>query len=132
MRTVPNQRSGSSGRRFDRPRHDSTKIVEMVRSAGDRGAYADSSPRPAIPASRIARAQRDALLAARFDSPDGAGSSRATLLSSRSTALSRHGSRRDPLRRAFAMPASPATPAPLIDHNAGKVSTQLSLLAETV
>jgi amidophosphoribosyltransferase len=115
----------------------STKIVEMVRSAGATEVHMRiSSPPTSNPCFYgIATPERDKLLAARFDVAAMAQFIGVDTLSFVSI---------DGLYRAMGMPGrDPAAPRfcdacftgdypiPLIDHDAGRVSTQLSLLAET-
>src|SRR6266403_2509621 len=115
----------------------STKIVEMVRSAGASEVHMRiSSPPTSNPCFYgIATPERDKLLAARFDVAAMAQFIGVDTLSFVSI---------DGLYRAMGMPGrDPAAPRfcdacftgdypiPLIDHDAGRVSTQLSLLAET-
>jgi amidophosphoribosyltransferase len=115
----------------------STKIVEMVRSAGATEVHMRiSSPPTSNPCFYgIATPERDKLLAARFDAAAMAQFIGVDTLSFVSI---------DGLYRAMGTPGrDPAAPRfcdacftgdypiPLIDHDAGRVSTQLSLLAET-
>jgi len=115
----------------------STKIVEMVRSAGATEVHMRiSSPPTSNPCFYgIATPERDKLLAARFDVAAMAQFIGVDTLSFVSI---------DGLYRAMGTPGrDPAAPRfcdacftgdypiPLIDHDAGRVSTQLSLLAET-
>jgi amidophosphoribosyltransferase len=115
----------------------STKIVEMVRSAGATEVHMRiSSPPTRNPCFYgIATPERDKLLAARFDVAAMAQFIGVDTLSFVSI---------DGLYRAMGTPGRDPSaprfcdacftgdyPIPLIDHDAGRVSTQLSLLAET-
>ena len=108
-----------------------------ARPARARCICASPARRPRIPAStasprRSATSSSPSRMA--VDGDGDASSAPTASPSSRSTGSTAPWARRgaSPRRRNIATPASPATtPIPLVDHDAGKVSTQLSLLAET-
>ncbi len=117
----------------------STKIVEMVRHAGAREVHMRiSSPPTTHPCFYgIATPEREQLLAARMSSrarwPSFIGADSLAFISIDGLYRAMGEAGRDARRRNSATPASPATiRSALADDDAGKVSTQLSLLADTV
>jgi amidophosphoribosyltransferase len=115
----------------------STKIVEMVRSAGATEVHMRISSPPTSNSCfyGIATPERDALLAARFDVAEmaqfiGVDTLAFVSIDGLYRAMGTPG--RDPKAPRFCDACFTGDyPIPLIDHDAGKVSTQLSLLAET-
>jgi amidophosphoribosyltransferase len=115
----------------------STKIVEMVRSAGAREVHMRISSPPTNHSCfyGIATPERDQLLASRYDIKAmgrfiGADSLAFISIDGLYRAMGEE--RRDPAAPKFCDACFTGDyPIPLADHNAGKVSTQLSLLAET-
>jgi amidophosphoribosyltransferase len=116
----------------------STKIVEMVRHAGAREVHMRVSSPPTVHSCfyGIATPERDKLLASRMDVGE-----MARFISADSLAfISIDGlyramgeAKRDPAAPKFCDACFTGDyPIALVDHDAGKVSTQLSLLAETV
>jgi amidophosphoribosyltransferase len=115
----------------------STKIVEMVRSAGATEVHMRISSPPTSNSCfyGIATPERDALLAARFDVAEMAqfiGVDTLAFVSIDGLYRAMGTPSRDPKAPRFCDACFTGDyPIPLIDHDAGKVSTQLSLLAET-
>jgi amidophosphoribosyltransferase len=115
----------------------STKIVEMVRSAGATEVHMRISSPPTNNSCfyGIATPERDKLLAARFDVPSmaqfiGVDTLAFVSIDGLYRAMGTPG--RDPKAPRFCDACFTGDyPIPLIDHDAGQVSTQLSLLAET-
>src|SRR5882672_6641986 len=115
----------------------STKIVEMVRAAGATEVHMRISSPPTSHSCfyGIATPERDALLAARFDVAAmaqfiGVDTLAFVSIDGLYRAMGTPG--RDPKAPRFCDACFTGDyPIPLIDHDAGKVSTQLSLLAET-
>src|SRR5690348_3050872 len=115
----------------------STKIVEMVRHAGAREVHMRISSPPTRHSCfyGIATPERDQLLAARFDTPGMArliGVDSLAFLSIEGLYRAMGEARRDPAAPGFCDACFTGDyPIPLIDANDGKVSVQLSLLADT-
>jgi amidophosphoribosyltransferase len=115
----------------------STKIVEMVRQAGAREVHMRVSSPPTSHSCfyGIATPERDKLLASRMDAAEmgrfiGADSLAFISIDGLYRAMGQPG--RDPKAPKFCDACfSGDYPIALVDHDAGKVSTQLSLLAET-
>jgi amidophosphoribosyltransferase len=115
----------------------STKIVEMVRNAGATEVHMRiSSPPTAHPCFYgIATPEREKLLASRFDTAEmarfiGADSLAFITIDGLYRAMGERG--RDPDAPKFCDACFTGEyPIPLVDHQAGKVQSQLSLLAET-
>jgi amidophosphoribosyltransferase len=115
----------------------STKIVEMVRQAGAREVHMRVSSPPTSHSCfyGIATPERDKLLASRMDAAEmgrfiGADSLAFISIDGLYRAMGEPG--RDPKAPKFCDACfSGDYPIALVDHDAGKVSTQLSLLAET-
>jgi amidophosphoribosyltransferase len=115
----------------------STKIVEIVRQAGAREVHMRVSSPPTSHSCfyGIATPERDKLLASRMDAAEmgrfiGADTLAFISIDGLYRAMGEAG--RDPKAPKFCDACfSGDYPIPLIDHEAGKVSTQLSLLAET-
>jgi len=115
----------------------STKIVEMVRGAGATEVHMRISSPPTSNSCfyGIATPERDALLAARFDAAAmaqfiGVDTLAFVSIDGLYRAMGTPG--RDPKAPQFCDACFTGDyPIPLVDHDAGKVSTQLSLLAET-
>jgi amidophosphoribosyltransferase len=116
----------------------STKIVEMVRNAGAREVHMRISSPPTSHSCfyGIATPERDQLLAARFDIPGMArliGVDTLAFISIEGLYRAMDEEGRDPIEPGFCDACFTGEyPIPLIDANDGKVSVQLSLLAETV
>jgi amidophosphoribosyltransferase len=115
----------------------STKIVDMVRHAGAREVHMRISSPPTSHSCfyGIATPERDQLLAARFDIPGMAkliGVDSLAFLSIDGLYRAMGEAGRDPAAPHFCDACFTGDyPIPLIDANDGKVSVQLSLLAET-
>jgi amidophosphoribosyltransferase len=115
----------------------STKIVEMVRQAGAREVHMRVSSPPTSHSCfyGIATPERDKLLASRMDVAEMArfiGADSLAFISIDGLYRATGEKRRDPAQPKFCDACFTGNyPIPLIDHDAGKVSTQLSLLAET-
>jgi amidophosphoribosyltransferase len=115
----------------------SMKIVEIVRQAGAREVHMRISSPPTSYSCfyGIATPERDKLLASRMDANEmarfiGADSLAFISMDGLYRAMGEPG--RDPKAPRFCDACfSGEYPIPLVDHEAGKVSTQLSLLAET-
>ena len=115
----------------------STKIVEMIRSAGAREVHMRISSPPTTHSCfyGIATPERDQLLAARYDVRAmgrfiGVDSLAFISIDGLYRAMGEPG--RDPAAPKFCDACFTGDyPIPLTDHEAGKVSIQLSLLAET-
>ncbi len=116
----------------------STKIVEMVRQAGAREVHLRISSPPTQHSCfyGIATPERDKLLASRMDVSQMArfiGADSLAFLSIDGLYRAMGEARRDPASPKYCDACfSGDYPIALVDHDAGKVSTQLSLLAETV
>jgi amidophosphoribosyltransferase len=116
----------------------STKIVEMVRQAGAREVHMRISSPPTVHSCfyGIATPERDKLLASRMDVAEMArfiGADSLAFISIDGLYRAMGEAKRDPAAPKFCDACFTGDyPIPLVDHNAGKVSTQLSLLAETV
>jgi amidophosphoribosyltransferase len=114
----------------------STKIVEMVRQAGAREVHMRISSPPTAYSCfyGIATPERDKLLAFRFDAEAMArfiGADSLAFISIDGLYRAMGEFRRDPAAPKFCDACFTGDyPIPLADHDAGKVSTQLSLLAE--
>jgi amidophosphoribosyltransferase len=115
----------------------STKIVEMVRQAGAREVHMRISSPPTGHSCfyGIATPERDKLLASRMDVEEmsrfiGADSLAFITIDGLYRAMGE--AKRDPIAPKFCDACFTGDyPIALVDHDAGKVSTQLSLLAET-
>jgi amidophosphoribosyltransferase len=110
----------------------------MVRQAGAREVHMRISSPPTSHSCfyGIATPERDKLLASRMDAPEMAcfiGADSLAFISIDGLYRAMGEVRRDPAAPRFCDACfSGDYPIPLVDHDAGKVSTQLSLLAETV
>jgi amidophosphoribosyltransferase len=115
----------------------STKIVEMVRQAGAREVHMRISSPPTSHSCfyGIATPERDKLLAARMDAREMAlfiGADSLAFISIDGLYRAMGEPKRDPAAPKFCDACfSGDYPIALVDHDAGKVSTQLSLLAES-
>src|SRR5258707_8791820 len=115
----------------------STKIVEMIRQAGAREVHMRVSSPPTSHSCfyGIATPERDKLLASHMDVPEMArfiGADSLAFISIDGLYRAMGEARRDPAAPKFCDACfSGDYPIALVDHDAGKVSTQLSLLAET-
>jgi amidophosphoribosyltransferase len=115
----------------------STKIVEMVRQAGAREVHMRVSSPPTSNSCfyGIATPERDKLLASHMDVQEMArfiGADSLAFISIDGLYRAMGYLRRDPVAPKFCDACFTGDyPIPLVDHDAGKVSTQLSLLAET-
>jgi len=115
----------------------STKIVEMVRQAGAREVHMRISSPPTGHSCfyGIATPERDKLLASRMDVEEMArfiGADSLAFISIDGLYRAMGETRRDPAAPRFCDACFTGDyPIALVDHDAGKVSTQLSLLAET-
>jgi amidophosphoribosyltransferase len=115
----------------------STKIVEMVRSAGATEVHMRISSPPTNHSCfyGIATPERDKLLASRFDVPEMArfiGADTLAFLSMDGLYRAMGEKQRDPAAPRYCDACFTGDyPIPLVDHDAGKVSVQLSLLAES-
>ena len=115
----------------------STKIVEMVRQAGASEVHMRISSPPTSHSCfyGIATPERDKLLASHMDVPEMArfiGADSLAFISIDGLYRAMGEARRDPAAPKFCDACfSGDYPIALVDHDAGKVSTQLSLLAET-
>jgi amidophosphoribosyltransferase len=115
----------------------STKIVEMVRNAGAREVHMRISSPPTSHSCfyGIATPERDKLLASRMDVEAMArfiGADSLAFISMDGLYRAMGESGRDPAAPKFCDACFTGDyPIPLVDHNAGKVSIQLSLLAES-
>ncbi|HUH85236.1 MAG TPA: amidophosphoribosyltransferase, partial [Stellaceae bacterium] len=116
----------------------STKIVEMVRQAGAREVHMRVSSPPTVHSCfyGIATPERDKLLASRMDVDEMArfiGADSLAFISIDGLYRAMGEMKRDPAAPKFCDACFTGDyPIALVDHDAGKVSTQLSLLAETV
>ncbi len=115
----------------------STKIVEMVRQAGAKEVHMRISSPPTSYSCfyGIATPERDKLLASRMDVEEMArfiGADSLAFISIEGLYRAMGEAGRDPAAPRFCDACFTGDyPIPLVDHEAGKVSTQLSLLAET-
>jgi amidophosphoribosyltransferase len=115
----------------------STKIVEMVRQAGAREVHMRISSPPTRHSCfyGIATPERDKLLASHMDVAEMArfiGADSLAFISIDGLYRAMGETRRDPAAPKFCDACFTGDyPIALVDHDAGKVSTQLSLLAET-
>jgi amidophosphoribosyltransferase len=115
----------------------STKIVEMVRQAGAREVHMRISSPPTSHSCfyGIATPERDKLLASHMDVEEMArfiGADSLAFISIDGLYRAMGEARRDPAAPKFCDACFTGDyPIALVDHDAGKVSTQLSLLAET-
>jgi amidophosphoribosyltransferase len=115
----------------------STKIVEMVRQAGAREVHMRISSPPTGHSCfyGIATPERDKLLASRMDVQEMArfiGADSLAFITIDGLYRAMGEARRDPAAPKFCDACFTGDyPIALVDHDAGKVSTQLSLLAET-
>jgi amidophosphoribosyltransferase len=115
----------------------STKIVEMVRQAGAREVHMRISSPPTSHSCfyGIATPERDKLLASRMDVDEMArfiGADSLAFITIDGLYRAMGEARRDPIAPKFCDACFTGDyPIALVDHDAGKVSTQLSLLAET-
>jgi amidophosphoribosyltransferase len=116
----------------------STKIVDMVRAAGAREVHMRISSPPTTHSCfyGIATPERDKLLASRYDVKAMGrfiGADSLAFISIDGLYRAMGEARRDPAAPRFCDACFTGDyPIPLTDHEAGKVSIQLSLLAETV